>query len=83
MKSRNLVLLSTEHCTLCERALDVLLSMPELRGRQLQVVDVVADDGLLERYGERVPVLLADARELGWPFSAADVARWLRGVEAG
>jgi hypothetical protein len=77
MKSRQLVMLSTDHCTLCERALDLLLSMPELRGWQLQVVDVAGDDVLGEQYGERLPVLLHDARELGWPFAATDVARWL------
>ncbi|MFU8816420.1 MAG: glutaredoxin family protein [Pseudomonadales bacterium] len=83
MNSRDLVLLSTTHCTLCERALDVLLSMPELRGRQLRVVDVVEDDALLERYGMRLPVLLAGARELNWPFAADDVAGFLRCAEAG
>jgi hypothetical protein len=77
MKSHPLVLLSTDHCTLCERALDLLLSMPELRGRQLRVIDVATDDALLARYGERVPVLRCGDRELGWPFAAADVARWL------
>jgi hypothetical protein len=77
MKSRNLVLLSTEHCSLCERALDILFSMPELRGRQLQVVDVAHDEALQARYGERLPVLLDAGRELGWPFAAADVSDWL------
>jgi hypothetical protein len=68
-----LVLLSTDHCSLCERALDLLLSMPELRGLALQVVDVADDDALTERYGERLPVLLGGGRELDWPFAAADV----------
>jgi hypothetical protein len=78
MKSRNLVLFSTEHCSLCERALDILFSMPELRGGQLQVVDVADDEALQARYGERLPVLQGGAgRELAWPFAATDVARWL------
>jgi hypothetical protein len=77
MKPGNLVLLSTEHCTLCEKALDILFSMPELRGRSLQVVDVAEDDALQSRFGERIPVLLDSGRELGWPFTAAEVARWL------
>jgi hypothetical protein len=77
MSSHRLVLLSTDHCSLCERALDLLLSMPELRGWQLQVVDVADDDGLQERYGEQLPVLLVGTRELAWPFAAKDVLRWL------
>jgi hypothetical protein len=75
MKSPGLVLLSTEHCTLCEQALDLLVSMPELRGRTLDVVDVAADDALLERYGPRLPVLKIADRELAWPFTREDVAR--------
>jgi hypothetical protein len=75
MKSPGLVLLSTEHCTLCEQALDLLVSMPELRGRTLDVVDVAADDALLERYGPHLPVLKIADRELAWPFTREDVAR--------
>jgi glutaredoxin len=72
-----LVLLSTDHCTLCERAFELLASMPELRGVRLDVVDVADDEALLERYGERVPVLVAGGRTLAWPFDAAAVAAWL------
>lgn len=77
MRSRCPVLLSTEHCSLCEQALDLLVSMPELRGMPLHVVDVAEDDGLLERYGERLPVLAMAGRELDWPFTAGDVAAFL------
>lgn len=70
-----LLLLSTEHCTLCEQALDLLLSMPELRGTTLNVVDVAEHEALLERYGPRLPVLCYEGRELDWPFGGAEVAR--------
>jgi hypothetical protein len=73
MSSSDLVLLSTAHCTLCDQALDALLSMPELRGRPLRVIDVADDQTLMDRYGDRVPVLCCGARELGWPFQARDV----------
>lgn len=75
---RALTLLSTEHCSLCERALDLLLSMPELRGLTLRVVDVAEDEALLERYGPRLPVLIWAERELDWPFGAAEVAGLVR-----
>ncbi len=69
-----ITLYSTDHCALCEQALDLLLSMPELAGRQLVVVDVALDDALSERYGRRLPVLTIgrdEARcELDWPFDA-------------
>jgi len=70
-----LVLYSTDHCTLCERALDLLLSMPESRGLALQVVDVAEAPALLDRYGPRLPVLEVGGRELDWPFGRDDVAR--------
>jgi hypothetical protein len=78
MSPHRLVLLSTDHCSLCERALDLLLSMPELRGWQLQVVDVADDEALQTRYGERLPVLLAGTRELAWPFAASEVVQCLK-----
>ncbi len=72
-----LTLYSTDHCTLCEQALDWLFSMPELNGRALQVVDVADDDGLLQRFGERVPVLEVDGEEMTWPFDASLLRRLL------
>ena len=47
-----LVLYSTDHCTLCDQALELLFSMPELAGQAVRVVDVATDDALLSRYGE-------------------------------
>lgn len=76
-QAAQLVLLSTDGCSLCDEALDLLTSMPELRGRALQVMDVAADELLLERYGPRLPVLLAGARQLDWPFAREDVAALL------
>lgn len=76
-QTAQLVLLSTDSCSLCDQALDLLSSMPELRGRALRVVDVAADEALLERYGPRLPVLLAGPRELDWPFTREDVAALL------
>lgn len=73
--SRTLVLLSTEHCTLCEAALDLLLSMPELKGMTLDVVDVALHEELQGRYGQRLPVLRYAGRELDWPFDGPRVAR--------
>lgn len=75
--TERLTLMSTDHCQLCEQALDLLLGMPELRGRALRVVDVAEHDELLARYGERLPVLVAEHEELDWPFHRADVVRLL------
>lgn len=71
----HLTLFSTDHCALCDRALDVLLGLPELRGHVLDVVDVADNAQLLEHYGPRLPVLRAGTQEIAWPFSGADVLR--------
>ena len=74
--------MSTDHCTLCDQALDLLTSMPELGGLTLVVVDVADDDQLTERYGERLPVLVFHGRELDWPFAGADLRDWLAGIRS-
>jgi hypothetical protein len=66
------ILYSTDHCTLCDQALELLFSMPELAGQTVRVVDVATDDALLEAYGERLPVLEVRTPTPGplldWPF---------------
>ena len=69
----NLVLYSTDHCTMCEQALELLFSMPELQGFSLEVIDVAIDPLLVERYGERLPVLSLGDTDLDWPFDATMV----------
>ena len=74
---KTLVLYSTDHCSLCERALEMLLGLPELRGWALQVVDIAGDEALLHGYGARIPVLRFDGRELAAPFAHEEVVQWL------
>ena len=74
-----LVLYSTAHCSLCDQALDWLLSMPELAGATLNVVDVAEDDALIERYGERLPVLRVGDAEMAWPFDRTQLSALTRG----
>ncbi len=69
----DLVLYSTDACHLCEQALDMLLGMSELAGRQLEVIDIAADDDLVARFGESIPVLQIGASRLYWPFGPGDV----------
>ena len=71
------IMYSTDHCTLCEQALDMLLSMPELAGAQLEVVDIAGNTALEERYAACLPTLLlvdGDTRlALEWPFNTQRV----------
>lgn len=72
-----ITLYTTDHCSLCEQALDLLLSMPEMAGCELRTVDIAADDELMQAYGEVIPVLKARDHELISPFDRASVQSWL------
>ena len=68
-------LYGTACCHLCEEAQAILRE----RGIQADHVDIADDDELLEKYGIRIPVLkrVDTGAELGWPFDAAAVSRFL------
>jgi len=70
-----LVLYGTTYCHLCEQAAEVLNSA----GVIAEHIDIAEDEWLLEKYGIRIPVLKREdtGAELGWPFDAATVERFI------
>lgn len=70
-----LILYGTQACHLCEEAGAILNAL----GLEADYCDIVDDDTLLELYGVRIPVLkrLDTGAELGWPFDAAAVVKFL------
>ncbi len=78
-----IVFYSTDHCSLCDEAFELVLAAPAARGRRLTVVDIASSDELLERYADSIPVLVSGGRELAAPFGADDLDRWLRGTASG
>jgi len=73
----SVVLYTTVGCHLCEQARELVSTVaPDIT---LTLVDVAEDDELLARYGERIPVLMNEGRELGWPFGLLDVQQFLAG----
>ena len=73
---RQIQLLTTDHCTLCNEALELMLTIP-LPGWQFVTVDIVNDDALLMEFGERIPVLRTAGAQLEWPFDRDRVCAWL------
>ena len=73
-----LILYQRDDCELCEKALDVLAAA---RAPEFDSIFIDGDAALEARYGERIPVLTArdSGRELGWPFDADAVRRFLGG----
>ena len=74
-----LILYSTSACHLCDQAL-LLVNALQLPGLSLTIMDVSESDELFERYGLRIPVLRREdnGAELGWPFDADTVHRFLQ-----
>jgi hypothetical protein len=74
-----LVLYVTDDCALCDAAVAVLA---EAHAPDFTSVCIDGDAHLEARYGTRVPVLHAARvdRDLGWPFDAEAVRRYVSGV---
>lgn len=72
-------LLTTEGCHLCEQALEIIHRAAP--GVTLEWVDIAEDDALIEQYGERIPVLRCEHRELAWPFGLLDVRRFITNID--
>lgn len=73
-------LYSTLGCHLCELALALYREEPLAAWYRLAEIDIIDDDSLLSRYGERIPVLRRGdiGTELGWPFDAQQLRVFLR-----
>lgn len=72
------VLYSTLGCHLCEQAQSLLRALPE--PIDWAEAEIAEDDGLIERYGIRIPVLksCASGDELGWPFDLEQLWQWVK-----
>jgi glutaredoxin len=73
-----LTLYSRPGCHLCETVLEDLEPRCRAAGVVLTVADVDRHDEWRRMYGERIPVLVADGREIAaWPFDWAAVSNCL------
>ncbi|MGB0133962.1 glutaredoxin family protein [Dokdonella sp.] len=66
----------SDECELCDRAIAVLA---QARVPDFECIGIEGNAALQQRYGVRVPVLhdVSSDRELGWPFDADGVVRFL------
>ncbi|WP_323972707.1 glutaredoxin family protein [Aeromonas hydrophila] len=71
-----LTLFHTDGCHLCEQAW-ALVEQADLAADTRQC-DIMDDERWLATYRVRIPVLRDEAgRELGWPFTLAELQAWL------
>jgi hypothetical protein len=64
MGEQTLTLYSRAHCHLCDEMLGALRNLQGPDRFRIEVMDVDGDPALRERYGEDVPVLVHNGREL-------------------
>ena len=78
MSRTALTLYTGTGCHLCEQARAIAGPVAAQAGYSLLEVSITGNAELTAVYGIRIPVLgTPDGRELGWPFSAGKVRRWL------
>jgi hypothetical protein len=73
----HLILYSTSACHLCEEALQIVQPIAKAVNLDLLQVDIAGDESLETLYGLRIPVLVFDKRELGWPFDTPQLLKFL------
>jgi glutaredoxin len=75
--ANQLIIFTGPNCHLCEQAKALLYPLMSERGLTLVEVDIHTDAELQQKYGIRIPVVLANGQEKGWPFTAAQIGRLL------
>ncbi|WP_415884084.1 glutaredoxin family protein [Neptuniibacter sp. QD72_48] len=79
---RELELMGTVGCHLCEVAEQLIASSVDMQAYAIYQVDIADDDDLVERYGVKIPVLLdlESKEELEWPFDQSKLLEFLQRV---
>ncbi len=77
-----LILYTTEHCHLCEEALEIFQAIEPVLVKKgvslkLKKVDISESAALVDQFGVRIPVFCFRDKEIGWPFSAEDLLHFL------
>ena len=70
----DIILLGTEGCHLCELAYRVI-HQAGLSGRT-RIEDIVERSEWLERYQDKIPVIILGERDLCWPFNVEELQDW-------
>lgn len=77
---REILLYTTQHCSLCDAAMDALLALPEVQGSHLRTIDVALDEKLTAAYGARIPVVVVGTQEIQAPFDQSTLQRWFQNL---
>lgn len=77
---KQLILFTTSHCHLCERAEAILTDLKVKHAISWHAIEISNDDHLTDIYGIRIPVIkcINNQTELNWPFSADDILKLIK-----
>ena len=73
---KKLILLTGQNCPLCEKAKEVLKSL-HLREYTILEKDIYSSREWLDKYWDKIPVLLSESRDLVWPFEDSEVQKFI------
>ena len=74
---REVILVSGKDCHLCREA-KLLLSQVKLKDYKLTTVDIYSKRKYVEKYWDKIPVILYDENELFWPFDKERIIEFLK-----
>jgi hypothetical protein len=73
---KELILISGKDCNLCREA-ELLLSQINLKDFILTTVDIYSKRTYVDKYWDKIPVILYGEQELLWPFDKEKVIKLL------
>ena len=73
---KELILVSGKDCNLCKEA-QLLLSQLNLKDCTLTTVDIYSKRTYVDKYWDKIPVILYGEQELLWPFDKEKVNKLL------
>lgn len=73
---KKLLLISSSDCSLCREAYSLLRQF-DLDNLDFEEVDIYTKRNYVDKYWDKIPVLLKGESELLWPFDKNDISNFL------
>jgi len=73
---KELIVITGKDCPFCQETLNMLAGL-DLGSYIVRKKDIYETRELNTKYWDKIPVLLANDKELFWPFTAKDIERLL------
>ena len=74
---KKLLLISSSDCSLCREAYSLLCQI-DSDNLDFEEVDIYTKRNYVDKYWDKIPVLLKGESELLWPFDKNDISNFLK-----